>query len=68
MLVLGFTWAGKRKGVQSSGPIFLFWFLLTISWSITLYHQILVISDGVRPLLFLTSVTSVHSQTMELVA
>ena len=46
-LVLGLTLAGKKRGIQSSGSLFIFWFFLTFCGVFTYISRIKSISDGV---------------------
>nr|QST14986.1 ABCC1-2 protein [Diaphanosoma celebensis] len=49
VLVLSLTLTGKKRGVRSSGVIFLFWFILAISGAFTFYHRILqVVTRGLN--------------------
>jgi len=45
-LVLGLTLAGKKRGIQSSGSLFIFWFFLTFCGVFTYISRIKSISDG----------------------
>lgn len=45
-LTLGLMLAGKRKGIQSSGSLFIFWFLLAACGVFTYRSRIMSITDG----------------------
>jgi len=45
-LTLGLTLAGRKRGIQSSGALFVFWFLLTVAGIVTYRTRITSIIDG----------------------
>uniref|UniRef100_A0A0P4ZTZ3 ABC-type glutathione-S-conjugate transporter n=1 Tax=Daphnia magna TaxID=35525 RepID=A0A0P4ZTZ3_9CRUS len=48
VLTLGLMLAGKKRGIRSSGPLFLFWFLLTFCGGFTYAARIKSIIDGMN--------------------